>query len=119
MITVVNKIVKEHDIIVSEKLKVKEMSSNHNLAKKVLDASFNKICELLKWKCRLHGKYYYQIDTYYPSSKKCSHCDNKTNKTNDLSVRNWTCEVCGNLNDRDINASINIMFEGLKLHYQS
>ena len=119
LITVVNKIVKEHDIIVSEKLKVKEMSSNHNLAKKVLDASFNKICELLKWKCRLHGKYYYQIDTYYPSSKKCSHCDNKTNKTNDLSVRNWTCEVCGNLNDRDINASINFMFEGLKLHYQS
>lgn len=31
---------------------------------------------------------------------------------NDLSVRNWTCEVCGYENDRDLNASINIMFEG-------
>lgn len=95
------------------------MSNNHNIAKKVLDASFNKLCLLLKWKSKLLGKYYYQIDTYYPSSKKCSHCDNKTEKTNNLSVRNWTCEVCGNENDRDINASINIMYEGLKLHYQN
>ena len=56
---------------------------------------------------------------YFPSSKKCSHCDNKTNKTNNLNVRNWICEECGCKNDRDINASINIMFEGLKIHYQS
>ena len=119
LINVVNKIVKEHDIIVSEKLNVKEMSSNHNIAKKVLDASLSKICLLLKWKAELLGKYYYQVDTYYPSSKKCSHCDNKTDKTNNLSVRNWTCEVCGNENDRDINASINIMYEGIKLHYQN
>ena len=57
MITIVNKIVKEHDIIVSEKLNVKGISSNHHLAKAVLDASFNKICELLKWKTELQGKY--------------------------------------------------------------
>lgn len=48
---------------------------------------------------------------YFPSSKKCSHCDNKTNKTNNLNVRNWICDECGCENDRDINASINIMFE--------
>ena len=119
MISIVNNLVKEHDIIVSEKLKVKEMSSNHNLAKNILDASFNKICEMLKWKCKLHGKYYYQVNTYFPSSKKCSHCENKTELTSDLSIRNWTCDVCGNENDRDINASINIMFEGLKIHYQN
>lgn len=118
MINIVNKIIREHDIIVSEKLKVKEMSSNHNLAKNILDASFGKICSLLEWKCKLQGKYYYQVDSYFPSSKKCSHCDNITDKTNDLSVRNWTCEVCGAENDRDIGASINIMFEGLRLHYQ-
>lgn len=118
IISVVNKIVKENDIIVSEKLKVQEMSKNHKLAKNILDASFNKICELLKWKCKIEGKYYYQIDTYYPSSKKCCHCEEKTEITNNLSIRNWECERCGNMNDRDINASINIMYEGLKLHYQ-
>ena len=119
MISIVNNLVREHDIIVSEKLKVKDMSSNHNIAKNILDASFNKICEMLKWKCKLHGKYYYQVNTYFPSSKKCSHCENKTELTSDLSIRNWTCDVCGNENDRDINASINIMFEGLKIHYQN
>ena len=119
IITIANKIVKEHDIIVSEKLNVKKMSSNHKLAKNILDVSFNKICELLKWKAKLLGKYYYQVDTYYPSSKICSHCDNKTEITNDLKVRMWECENCGNTNDRDINASINIMFEGIKIHFAS
>ena len=119
LIGIVNNLVKEHDIIVSEKLKVKEMSHNHNIAKNILDASFNKICEMLKWKCKLHGKYFYQIDAYFPSSKKCSHCENKTEVTSNLSIRDWICEKCGNLNDRDINASINIMFEGLRIHYQN
>ena len=51
--------------------------------------------------------------------RKLSHRDNKTCLTSDLSVRNWIFENCGNENDRDINASINIMFEGLKIHYQN
>ena len=119
IISIVNKVVKEHDIIVSEKLKVQEMTHNHKLAKGILNSSFNKICQLLEWKCKLMGKYYYQVDTYFPSSKKCSHCDNKTKETNNLNVRNWICEKCGCENDRDINASINIMFEGLKIYYQN
>jgi len=118
ILAIVNKIVKEHDIIVIEKLKVKEMSSNHNLAKYILDASFNKICNLIKWKSKIHGKYYYQIDSYYPSSKTCNCCSNKTEETNKLSIRKWICKNCGNELDRDINASINIMLEGMKLHYQ-
>ena len=117
IINIVNKIVKEHDIIVSEKLNIKKMSSNHKLAKNILDASFNKICELIKWKAKVLEKYYYQVDTYYPSSKICSHCDSKTEVINNLNVRTWICENCGNTNDRDINASINIMFEGVKMHY--
>ena len=40
-------------------------------------------------------------------------------KTDNLSIRFWVCEKCGNENDRDVNASINIMFEGLKLYYQN
>ena len=118
IIKVVNKIVSSNGIIVSEKLKVKKMSKNHRLAKSILDASFNKICNLIEWKIKQQGKYYYQIDKYYPSSKTCSHCSNKCEKTNNLSIRKWKCELCGNENDRDINASINIMYEGLKLHYQ-
>ena len=119
IIEIVNKLVREHDIIVSEHLNVKNMSRNHHLSKSILDASFNKICEYIKWKTKIQGKYYYQVDTYFPSSKKCSHCDNITIKTNNLNVRDWICDKCGCENDRDINASINIMFEGLKKYYQN
>ena len=119
IINIVNDIVKDNDIIVSENLNVKGMSKNHNLAKSIIDASFNMICNMLKWKTTIQGKYYYQVDTFYPSSKTCSRCGSKTDITNNLSVRKWTCENCGNENDRDINASINIMFEGLKLYYKT
>lgn len=116
IITIVNKLVKDHDIIISEKLQVKKMHNNHTLTKNILDASFNKICEMLKWKSKEKGKYYYQVDSYFPSSKLCNHCNNKTNKTNNLSIRSWKCDCCGNINDRDINASINIMFKGLNIY---
>jgi len=119
MINVVNKIVKEHDIIVSEKLQVKKMAHDNNLAKYILDASFYMICNLLEWKTKLQGKYYYQVDTYYPSSQICSRCEHKEPLIKDLSIRKYECTRCGLELDRDINASINIMFEGLKLHYQS
>ena len=118
IIEIGNKLVKETDIIVSEKLKVKNMVKNHKLAKSILDASFSKICEYIKWKCERLGKYYYQVDSYYPSSKTCNHCGNISNVTEDLSVREWECPNCGNKLERDRNASINIMYEGLKKHYK-
>ena len=114
IIKIVNKLVEENDIIISEKLNVINMLKNHNLAKYLTDTSFNKLCEMLKWKTKVKGKYYYQIDTYYPSSQICSHCNKKEEKIKDLSIREWECSNCGFINDRDINASINIMFEGLK-----
>ena len=95
------------------------MKVSHNLTKLILDASFNKICTMLKWKTEREGKYYYMIDKYFPSSQLCSHCTNKEESIKDLSIRNFICKSCGNKNDRDINASINIMYEGLRLHYSN
>ena len=118
IIDIVNDIVKNNDCIISEKLNIRNMVKNHHLAKSIVDASFNKICELIKWKAKIYGKYYYQVDTYYPSSKTCSVCGCKTNKTNDLSVRAWKCTNCMSQLDRDINASINIMFKGMQMHYK-
>ena len=44
---------------------------------------------------------------------------NKNEEVKDLSVRKWTCPECGLIHDRDINASINIMFEGLKIYMKN
>ena len=83
----------------------------------LLDASFTYLISLLKWKAKEKGKYFYQIDTYYASSQICNVCGNKNQEIKNLNVREWECKKCGFKHDRDINASINIMYEGLKIHY--
>ncbi len=116
---IANEIVDEHDIIVTENLLVKDMFKEKKKAfnKSLLDASISKLCSLIEWKSKIKGKFYYKINTYYPSSQVCCHCGYKNSKLKDLSIREYDCPSCGVHNDRDINASLNILFEGLKLHY--
>ena len=58
------------------------------------------------------GKYFIKIDKWYPSSQLCSDCGSK--KKLSLSERVYKCE-CGLSIDRDINAAINILNEGLRM----
>ena len=116
---IANEIVDEHDIIVTESLLVKDMFKDKRKAfnKSLSDACVSTLRSLIEWKCKIKGKFYYKINTYYPSSQICSHCGYKNSKLKDLSIREYDCPECGSHNDRDINASLNILFEGLKLHY--
>ena len=116
---IANEIVDEHDIIVTESLLVKDMFKEKVKAfnKSLSDASLSKLCSLIEWKSKLKGKFYYKINAYYPSSQICSHCGYKNENIKDLSIREYDCPECGTHNDRDINASLNILLEGLKLHY--
>ncbi len=118
---IAKEIVNDHDIIVTESLLVKDMFKDKRKAfnKSLSDAAVSTLRSLIEWKCKIKGKIYYKINTYYPSSQICSHCGYKNSKLKDLSIREYDCPKCGSHNDRDINASLNIMFEGLKLHYQS
>ena len=114
-----NEIVDEHDIIVTESLKVADMFKDKKKAfnKSLSDACVSTLRSLIEWKCKIKGKFYYKINTYYPSSQICSHCGYKNSKLKDLSIREYDCPKCGVNNNRDINASLNILLEGLKLHY--
>ena len=116
---IANEIVDEHDIIVTENLLVKDMFKDKKKAfsKSLSDAAVSRLRSLLERKCKIKGKHYYKINAYYPSSQICSHCGYKNSKLKDLSIREYDCPECGVHNDRDINASLNILLEGLKLHY--
>ena len=116
---VTKKITDEYDIITCEKLKVQNMLKEHNLSKKISDASFYEIIRQLEYKSKYKGILFYQIDTYYPSSQECSVCGSIDKKYKDIKERVYKCSKCHHEIDRDINASINIMFEGLKLHMKN
>jgi putative transposase len=118
-----HKITKEitdnNDIIVTEKLQTKNMLQDKKISKSIIDASFHEIIRQLQYKAKNKGKYFYQIDTFYPSTQTCSVCGNIDSKYKDLTKRDYNCCNCKNTLDRDLNASINIMFEGLKLHMKN
>ena len=116
---ITKKITDEYDIITCENLKVQKMLSNKELSKKISDASFYETIRQLEYKSRFKGKLFYQIDTYYPSSQECSICGNIDKKYKKLTEREYKCSKCHNIMDRDLNASINIMFEGLKLYMKN
>jgi putative transposase len=108
------KIVNENQVIVSEDLNVKGMLKNHKLAKSISDASFGSFCNMIAYKANEQQRQYVKIGTFYPSSKLC-HCCGFKHKGLKLEERFWTCPECGKYLDRDENAAINILNEGLRI----
>lgn len=109
-------LIKNHDVIAIEDLNVKGMVKNHKFAKAISDSSWSTFTTMLAYKAEWYGKTLVKIDRWYPSSKTCSGCNHLLTKAElPLSLRSWDCPSCLQTNDRDINASINILKEGLKL----
>lgn len=110
-----SQLIKENQFVFSEDLNIKGMVKNHNLAKSIHDASWYEFTRQLEYKAQWNERVYLKINRYYPSSQLCNMCGYKNVDTKDLGVRFWICPSCGAKHDRDINASINILNEGLKL----
>ena len=111
-----NKILKESDIVAVETLDVKSMYQVHKIAKHLKNIPISEFIRVLKHKADWLGKKVININKYFPSSQVCNRCEYKNEEVKDLSVRKWICPKCGFEHDRDINASENIMFEGLKIY---
>ena len=108
-------LIKDYDVICIEDLQVKNMIKNHKLGKSISDVSWSEFVRQLQYKADWQHKVIQKINTYYASSQLCSVCGYKNTETKDLSVREWVCPQCGVHHDRDVNASVNILNEGLKL----
>ena len=108
-------IVKRFDFIGLETLSVKNMIKNKRLSHSISQISWSKLVDMIKYKSEWHNKTMVQISKGFPSSKLCNSCGFKKEDLT-LATRQWTCPECGTKHDRDINASINILNEAIRIN---
>lgn len=111
---ITTKIINENQVIVLEDLNVSGMMKNHKLAKAIQELGLYEMRRQLTYKAEWYGRELIFVDRFFPSSKKCSGCSS-IKKSLKLSERTYKCESCGIKIDRDVNAAVNILDEGLRL----
>ena len=109
-------LVESYDLISVEDLNIKGMIKNKKLSKHIADASWGNFVNLLQYKSDWYGRELVKVNRFFPSSKTCNECG-WINQNLKLSDREWTCKN-GHKLDRDLNASQNILKEGLKIFGQ-
>ncbi len=109
-----NSLIDENQIICMEDLNVKGMVKNHNLAESICEMNWGEFRRILEYKARWYNRKIVFVNRFYPSSKKCRHCG-YVNKSLTLNDRQWICPNCGQTIERDYNAALNILDEGLRI----
>jgi putative transposase len=112
--TVSNSLIDENQVICMEDLNVKGMVKNHNLAESICEMNFGEFRRMLEYKANWYNRKIVFVNRFYPSSKTCHNCG-CINKDLKLSDRQWICPNCGEIIERDYNAALNILDEGLRI----
>ena len=111
---VVNSLLRTYDYVFMENLNVQGMLKNHKLAKGIQELGFYTFKNILKNKAMMNNKFVIEVDRWFSSSKTCHECG-YVYKNLTLSEREWTCPICGEHHDRDLNAAVNILMEGQRM----
>ena len=93
-----------------EDLNISGMMKNRHLSKSVQNQGFFEFRKQLEYKCKDNGIQLIVADRFYPSSKLCN-CCGRIKKDLKLSDRTYRCD-CGNVIDRDFQASLNLRTYG-------
>ena len=110
-----NKLVGEYALICIEDLNLKAMQKR--FGRKISDLGFADFVRKLKYKAHRAGASVVEVNRFFPSSQLCSDCGYRNTETKNLTIRKWTCPKCGNIHNRDRNASINIEREGSRIFF--
>jgi putative transposase len=118
------RIIKHHDVVVAEKINVKNLMQNHHLAKSFVDVNLGETRRQFEYKGLWYGTIVIVAPTNFPSTQKCSKCgwvkgqkdspyntEGKDNKLT-LSERTYRCVQCGLEINRDLNAARNLELYG-------
>ncbi|MGI5405490.1 RNA-guided endonuclease InsQ/TnpB family protein [Streptomyces chartreusis] len=100
------KLISDNQAVAVEDLAVKGLARTR-LAKSVHDAGWSAFIAMLEYKAVKFGRSFHRIGRFEPTSQVCSACGVKDG-LKPLHVRIWTCQGCGAVLDRDINAAVNV-----------
>lgn len=108
-------LIKNHDLVVAENLKSKNMLRNHALALSISDVGWRTFLSMLEYKAPKYGHAFVEVNPAY-TTQTCHNCGFRmgTHGTKELTLANreWTCPHCHQHHIRDWNAAQNILTKG-------
>lgn len=112
-------LLKAYDWLCLEDIRLSNLVRNKKLSKWILDSSWGTFVQMLLYKAERYGKEVIKVSPFFPSSQRCHVCHYIHREVKDLKVRQWECPQCHTIHDRDVNAALNILQEGLRLLAES
>lgn len=107
-------LINNHDLVVAEELRSKNMMKNHALASSIQDNGWRTFLSMMTYKAKMYGKAFITVNPKN-TTQTCHVCGHimKGEEKLTLKDRDWVCPVCGSYHIRDVNAAINILHKGL------